>query len=290
MPTPPITSSPMPPASTGTPVCRVDDGEVPAVERQADAHRLVGCASARRRRRRSSRWGRRCSKPRCTPARAGARASPGRPRRRGSAAGRRQLLAGPQRGERRHGRDDRDALLDEPVAEVGPGADQRARAGTRQAPCRQASHISSQEASKATDRPASTRSRGPERAVLQEQPRLGVDERRGAAVRDRDALRLPGGARGEDDPGVVVRAGQPRPDALRGRGRAASRRAPRRSRRRPPPRRTPCRRARRGRRRRRARRRHRSTASRGSRRTGRRCPTARGCRPGRRGRCRTRRE
>ena len=34
-------------------------------------------------------------------------------------------------------------------------------AGTRQAPCRQASHISSQEASKATDRPASTRSRGP---------------------------------------------------------------------------------------------------------------------------------
>ena len=34
-------------------------------------------------------------------------------------------------------------------------------AGTRQAPCRQASHISSQEASKATDRPASTRSRVP---------------------------------------------------------------------------------------------------------------------------------
>ncbi len=34
-------------------------------------------------------------------------------------------------------------------------------AGTRQAPCRQASHISSQEASKATDSPASTRSSGP---------------------------------------------------------------------------------------------------------------------------------
>ena len=34
-------------------------------------------------------------------------------------------------------------------------------AGTRQAPCRQASHISSQDASKATDRPASTRSRVP---------------------------------------------------------------------------------------------------------------------------------
>ena len=34
-------------------------------------------------------------------------------------------------------------------------------AGTRQAPCAQASHISSQEASKATDSPASTRSPGP---------------------------------------------------------------------------------------------------------------------------------
>ncbi|CAB4884238.1 unannotated protein [freshwater metagenome] len=34
-------------------------------------------------------------------------------------------------------------------------------AGTRQAPCRHASHISSQEASNATDRPASTRSPGP---------------------------------------------------------------------------------------------------------------------------------
>ena len=34
-------------------------------------------------------------------------------------------------------------------------------AGTRQAPCRQASHISSHEASKATESPASTRSRGP---------------------------------------------------------------------------------------------------------------------------------
>ncbi len=34
-------------------------------------------------------------------------------------------------------------------------------AGTRQAPCRHASHISSQEASNATDSPASTRSPGP---------------------------------------------------------------------------------------------------------------------------------
>lgn len=34
-------------------------------------------------------------------------------------------------------------------------------AGTRQAPCRHASHISSQDASKATDNPANTRSPGP---------------------------------------------------------------------------------------------------------------------------------
>ena len=39
--------------------------------------------------------------------------------------------------------------------------------------------------------------------VLQEHPRLGVDERGGAAVADGDALRRAGGARGEDDPGVV---------------------------------------------------------------------------------------
>ena len=55
-------------------------------------------------------------------------------------------------------------------------------AGTRQAPCRQASHISSHEASNATDSPASTRSPGPSGSSLQEQPGLGVDERGGGAV------------------------------------------------------------------------------------------------------------
>ena len=55
-------------------------------------------------------------------------------------------------------------------------------AGTRQAPCRQASHISSQEASKATDSPASTRSPGPIGLVGEEQPGLGVHERGGRAV------------------------------------------------------------------------------------------------------------
>ena len=44
----------------------------------------------------------------------------------------------------------------------------------------------------------------PDRVGLQEQPGLGVDERRGRAVRDRDALRRPRRARREDDPRIVV--------------------------------------------------------------------------------------
>ena len=78
-------------------------------------------------------------------------------------------------------------------------------AGTRQPPCAQASHISSHEASKATDSPAITRSPVPSGRVLEEHPRLGVDERGGGAVRDRDPLRRPGRPGGEDHPGVVVR-------------------------------------------------------------------------------------
>ena len=77
-------------------------------------------------------------------------------------------------------------------------------AGTRQAPCRQASHISSQDASKATDSPAITRSPGPSGASCEEQPGLGVDEGGGRAVGDRDALRRAGRPGGEDDPRVVV--------------------------------------------------------------------------------------
>jgi hypothetical protein len=45
-----------------------------------------------------------------------------------------------------------------------------------------------------------------ERGAAQEDARLRVDERRGAAVGDGHALGRAGGARGEDDPGVVVRA------------------------------------------------------------------------------------
>ena len=78
--------------------------------------------------------------------------------------------------------------------------------GTRQAPYRQASHISSQEASKATDSPAITRSPGPIGSSGEEQRGLGVHEGGGVAVGDGDALGPAGGAGGEDDPGVVARA------------------------------------------------------------------------------------
>ena len=50
----------------------------------------------------------------------------------------------------------------------------------------------------------------PQRIGLQEHPRLGVDERRRAAVGDRDALRRTGRAGGEDHPRVVVRGRAPR--------------------------------------------------------------------------------
>ena len=49
-------------------------------------------------------------------------------------------------------------------------------AGTRQAPLRQASHISSHDASKATDSPASTRSSGPIGSSARNRRRLGIDE------------------------------------------------------------------------------------------------------------------
>jgi hypothetical protein len=64
---------------------------------------------------------------------------------------------------------------------------------------RQASHISSQEASNAVARA--------DRRLLHKEPGLGVDERGGGAVGDGDALGHAGGTGGEDDPGVVVHRG-----------------------------------------------------------------------------------
>jgi hypothetical protein len=85
----------------------------------------------------------------------------------------------PERGQRRHRRDDSDALGDQPRAEVHPLRTRLRGAGTRQAPYRQASHISSQDASNATDRPAITRSPGPIGSSARNSACLGVHERGG---------------------------------------------------------------------------------------------------------------
>ena len=52
---------------------------------------------------------------------------------------------------------------------------------------------------------------GPQRTLADEQPRLGVHERGGRAVRDRDPLGTPGGPRSEDHPRVVAQRRRPRP-------------------------------------------------------------------------------
>jgi hypothetical protein len=59
--------------------------------------------------------------------------------------------------------------------------------------------------------------------LLQEQPRLGIDERGGVAVGDRHALRGAGRSRGEDDPRIVVRF-RTRPRGCRGGRRIGQRR------------------------------------------------------------------
>ncbi len=79
--------------------------------------------------------------------------------------------------------------------------------GTRQAPLRHASHISSHEASNATDRPASTWISRTERLRLSRPGTAALRRRRTplpAPVGDGYALGHARGPRGEDDPGIVV--------------------------------------------------------------------------------------
>ena len=82
-------------------------------------------------------------------------------------------------------------------------------AGTRQAPCRQASHISSQEASKATDSPASTRSPGPIGSSTQNSRASASTNAAAARWLTATPFGLPGRPGGEDDPRVVAGPGVP---------------------------------------------------------------------------------
>ena len=117
-----------------------------------------------------------------------------------------QRLGRPQRGQRRHGGHDGDPLR-RPATARGRCRCAPARAapapGRRRA-ARPATSPRTRRRTRPTGRPApGRRARAARR--LQEQPGLGVDEGGRRAVGDRDALGRAGRARGEDDPRVVVR-------------------------------------------------------------------------------------
>ena len=120
-----------------------------------------------------------------------------------------QRLDGPERGERGDGGDHRDAVADEPGAEVHPGPYQRpgcrneAGAVTPREPHFLAGGIEGN--GQSGQHPVLR----PHRIALQEDACLGVHERGGRTVLDRNALGGAGGAGGEDDPRVVVEAGRP---------------------------------------------------------------------------------
>ena len=207
-------SSPTAPSATLLPV-GVDDRERPALERQADADGPVAveqrCAGDHRR------FGRAVGVPQLAAVGDEPRDELGRA---GLAAEDQQpdvldRVLRPERRERRHRGDDRDAVADEPRPQVFAGAHERARRGdqARTVPPREP-HLLARRIERdreAGQHPVARRQRG----GSQEQSRFGIDERRCRAVRDGDALGHAGGARGEDDPRIVVdgRRGQRRDDA-----------------------------------------------------------------------------
>ncbi len=120
-----------------------------------------------------------------------------------------QRLHGPERGERGDGGDHGDAVADEPGAEVHPGPDQRPgcrdKAGTV-APREPHFLAGGIEGNGQAGQHPVLRAH---RIALQEDAGLGVHERGGRAVLDRNALGRAGGAGGEDDPRVVIGARLP---------------------------------------------------------------------------------
>ena len=111
----------------------------------------------------------------------------------------------PQPSQGGHGGHDRDVAADQPRAQVLPGTHQGAR-GRHQAgavaPGQPHFLAGGVEGHGQAGQHAVVR---PERVVLAEQARLRVHKRGCRAVRDGHALRLACGAGGEDDPAVVVR-------------------------------------------------------------------------------------
>ncbi len=186
---------------------RVDDGEVPAVERQADAHRwLAGEPGAARD---DSGLGGAVGVPDLA-------ARGGQP---GADLGRAGLATEdeqahvverrrrPERDEGGHGGDDGDVVGPQPRAEVHARLHERARCRDEAgavAPGEPHLLAAGVEGDAQAGHDPVARA---DRPVLQEHSCLCVDEGGRAAVADRDSLGRAGGAGGEDDPGVVGEVG-----------------------------------------------------------------------------------
>ncbi len=183
----------------------VHDGQVPAVEGQPDPDRAV--RGELRAAGDHGRLGRPVGVPHL----------PARPHDPADQLGRHGLAAqdqqahpvhrvlGPQGDQRRHRRDDRDLVGGQPRTHVQAAADQSAgrRDQARAVPPGEP-HLLAGRVER--DRQAGHHAvAGRERLVLEEQPCLGVHERRGVAMRDGHALGRAGRAGREDHPRVVVR-------------------------------------------------------------------------------------
>ncbi len=131
-----------------------------------------------------------------------------------------QRVGRPQRHQGRHGGDDRDPVGQQPRAQVHARPDQRARRRHQAAAVAPGQPHLLAGGVEGDRQPGHHPVADTQRRVGEVDARLGVHEGGGAAMADRDPLRLAGRTRGEDHPGVVVRA---RIDAFHRRtGRAAA--------------------------------------------------------------------
>ena len=198
-----MTSSPTSPTDTGTPEL-VDHRQVPAGQRQPDAHRPSAvqprCA------RHDGRLGGSVGVPHLASLdrepfgqlrRAGLTAEDQQPHRL-------ERLGGPQRRERRHRRDDGDVPGHQPRAQVHAAAHQRPWRGHQARPVPPGQpHLLARRIERHRQTGEHPVAR-PDRAALQKHSCFRIDERRRTSMRDRNALGRAGGSRGEDDPRVVA--------------------------------------------------------------------------------------
>ena len=182
----------------------IDDGEIPALERQPDAYRPF--AGEERRARDDGRFGGAVGVPDFAAAgddaggkfgRAGLAAENDEPHAL-------ERLFRPQSGEGRHRTHDRDSVRNQPRTEVDPRPHQRPWGGHERGP------ISPRQPHLLTGRvERDTQAReypvaGADRLLLQKEIGLGVDESGGRSMCDGNTLRHPRRPGGEHHPGVIV--------------------------------------------------------------------------------------